>query len=183
MAESLFHRKSPPKAGPPTPYDLIEAEVVHLKKGKGYSVRYGPKPQKKSLWLTVLGACGLAFLYLQDPMMHAWYKGDAIKAYLYLHNYGAGNEANQLAGCGILRPEEIATLNQQHGSYQDYYPTPASAAKEAMTIVSYTVSVKLLHSGRYEELDPLGRMRYLLFIRTGLVLPTQWDFLDPTVSS
>ena len=73
-------------------------------------------------------------------------------------------------------------LNQQHGSYQDYYSTPQAAASEAVTIVNYLNSVKLLHASRYEQLDPLGRMRYLLFIRTGLFLPTSWSFLDPSVN-
>ena len=42
-------------------------------------------------------------------------------------------------------------------------------------------AVHLLHAGKYEQLDPVGRMRYLLFIRTGIVLPTQWSFLNPSV--
>jgi hypothetical protein len=130
----------------------------------------------------VIGACGFAWLYLMDPIEHSWYKAEAIKAYLYLHNYGAGNEATELAGSGILDAEEVTLLNQQRGSYQDYYATPQAAAKEATVIVSYLTSVKLLHAGRYEQLDPVGRMRYLLFIRTGLVLPTAWAFLDPVVS-
>ena len=41
-------------------------------------------------------------------------------------------------------------------------------------------NVQLLHAGKYQQLDPVGRMRYLIFIRTGIVLPTQWDFLDPS---
>jgi hypothetical protein len=181
MAESLFQRKAPAKREPASPYDLIEGEIVHLK--KGVSVRYGTQPQKRTpLWMVVLGFCGLIYLYLLDPIEHAWYKSEAIKAYLYLHSYGAGKEADQLAGSGILSTDEVNLLNQQHGSYQDYYATPQAAASEATTIVTYLTSVKLLHAGRYEDLDPLGRMRYLFFIRTGLFLPTSWDFLDPAVS-
>ncbi len=43
-------------------------------------------------------------------------------------------------------------------------------------------NVKLLHAGKYQTLDPVGRARYLLFIKTGIFLPTEWSFLDPTVS-
>jgi hypothetical protein len=180
MAQSLFQRKVAPDHEPPTPYDLIEPEIVHLK--KGYSVRYGPKPRKKApLWVVVLGFGGLAWLYLMDPLEHAWYKEEAVKAYHYLHSYGAGKKADELAASGILSPVEVARLNQQSGSYQDSYATPRDAANEAATIVTYMNSVRLLHAGRYEQLDPLGRMRYLLFIRTGLFLPTSWDFLDPAV--
>lgn len=178
MGESLFRRKT---TGPPrqlSPHELIEHEITHLKKGT--SSRYH-KPQKRSLWLVVLAALGLAWLYLMDPILHAWYKGEAIRDYLYLHNYGAGNEATELAASGILSPEEIHTLDERHGLYQDYYATPKAAADDADSIISYLDSVKQLHRGRYEELDPVGRMRYLLFIRTGLVLPTRWDFLDPGV--
>ena len=181
MAESLFHRKVVAKSAAPEPYELIEPEIVHLK--KGYSVRHGEKGNKRMpLWIVVLGACGLGWLYLMDPIEHSWYKSEAIKDYLYLHNYGAGKEADELATSGILSVDEITLLNQQHGSYQDNYSTPKDAAEAAATILSYLESVKLLHAGRYEQLDPVGRMRYLLFIRTGLFLPTAWDFLDPTVN-
>jgi len=181
MGESLFQRKATDRPEPPTPYELIEPEIVHLK--KGYSVRYGDRGQRKPpLWVMVLGLCGLLWLYLMDPIEHSWYKSEAVKAYLYLHNYGAGKEADQLAGSGILTPDEINLLNEQHGSYQDYYATPQAASNEALTIVNYLDSVKLLHAGRYQQLDPLGRMRYLLFIRTGLYLPTSWSALDPAVN-
>jgi len=181
MGESLFQRKTAAKPKSDSPYDLIEHEIEHLKKGT--TARHGNKPRKSmSLWLVVLGACGLAWLYLQDPIEHSWYKGDAIKAYLYLHNYGAGNDASQLAGSGIFTADEVTTLDLSHGAYQDYFATPAAAAKKAQDIISYLASVKLLHAGRYEQLDPVGRMRYLLFIRTGLILPTSWAFLDPSVT-
>jgi hypothetical protein len=181
MGDSLFQRKPAGKPTSTSPYDLIQHEITHLKKGT--TARHGNKPRKKmSLWLVALGACGLAWLYLMDPIEHAWYKGEAVKTYVYLHNYGVGKEADQLAGSGILAPEEVAELDQRHGSFQDYYATPKAAAQAATTIVSYMASVKLLHSGRYEQLGPVGRMRYLLFIRTGLFLPTSWDFLDPSVN-
>ena len=37
MEKSLF-QKDTPKGPAPTPYELIEPEIVHLK--KGYSIRY-----------------------------------------------------------------------------------------------------------------------------------------------
>jgi hypothetical protein len=179
MAKSLFQRNTPEKS-PPTPRDLIAPEVAHLKRAT--SVRYGPKGKaKRPLWLVVLAFCGLAWLYLMDPIMHSWYKGEAVRTYLYLHNFGAGPMAGQLVASQILSTEEVTVLNHRTGAFQDYYSSPEAANREAQTIINYMANVRMLHSGNYEELDPVGRMRYLLFIWPGIVVPTQWDFLDPAV--
>jgi hypothetical protein len=181
MAKSLFQHAAA-KNPTPSPYELIEPEIVHLQ--KGYSIRHGPKAGKKAPpWVMVIGFLGLAWLYLMDPIMHAWYKGEAARTYLYLHNYGTGDRAEKLAESQILSADDIKTLSHRTGSYQDYYSTPTAAAQEADDIIEYMNNVRLLHQGRYQQLDPVGRMRYLLFIRTNLFLPTSWDFLDPNVSS
>lgn len=100
MEKSLFQKKSPEGLSP-TPYELIEPEIVHLK--KGYAVRYGPKAQKRTPpWLVILAFCGLVWLYLMDPVLHAWYKGEAIRTYLYLHNYGTGPLADNLIATHIF---------------------------------------------------------------------------------
>jgi hypothetical protein len=179
MAKSLFQKNNPEDPSP-TPHELIEPEIVHLK--KGYSVRYGRKAKPPMPpWLLILGICGLAWLYLMDPFLHAWYKGEAIRAYLYLHNYAAGPLTDQLVATQLFSPEEIDTLNHRHGSFQDYYASPEAANRETQTIIDYMTALHLLHAGKYQQLDPIGRMRYLLFIRTGIVLPTEWSFLDPSV--
>ncbi|HEV3273060.1 MAG TPA: hypothetical protein VGZ93_12845 [Candidatus Methylacidiphilales bacterium] len=179
MEKSIFHKKNRENQ-PPTPYELIEPEIVHLK--KGYSIRYGARPKPKiPLWLFLLAFCGLGWLYLMDPILHAWYKGEAVRTYLYLHNYGGGSLANGLVASEILSPQEAAVLNRRQGSFQDYYASPEAADQQAGTIINYMTTVRLLHAGKYEQLDPVGRMRYLLFIRTGIVVPTQWSFLDPSV--
>jgi len=180
MEKSLFHKKT--AAGPsPTPYELIEPEIVHLK--KGYSIRYGHKAQRKAPpWLLILAFCGLAWLYLRDPVLHAWYKGEAARNYLYLHNYGTGPLADNLIATRILSPYEVDVLNHRHGSFQDYYASPEAANRQAETIIKYITDLQLLHAGKYQQLDPVGRMRYLLFIRTGVILPTDWSFLDPSIS-
>ena len=180
MAKSLFQKKTPAQDPAANPYELIEPEIVHLK--KGYSIRHGPKGKGSSrLWLVVIGFCGLTWLYLMDPVLHAWYKGEAAKNYLYLHNYGAGPLGEDLVKCGILTFDEVDVLNRRHGSFQDYYPSPQAADEEAQTIIDYMQSVRDLHEGRYLSLSPIERMRYLLFVRTGLILPTYWNFLDPDV--
>jgi hypothetical protein len=181
MAKSIFH-KPVPKPSPPTPYELIEPEIVHLK--KGYSIRHGEKhPRRSPPWLLVIGFVWLVWLYIMDPVMHAWYKGEAVRTYLYLRNYGAGTEIKSLVATQILNPDEIATLNARSGSFQDYYSTPQVAADQATTISNYMKNVAELHAGKYQQLDPIGRMRYLLFIRTNLYLPVSWSFLDPSVGS
>jgi hypothetical protein len=181
MEKSLF-QKSTPKEAPPTPYELIEPEIVHLK--KGYSIRHGPKAKKGAPpWVVGLALCGFVWLYLMDPILHAWYKGEAIRTYLYLHNYDSGPLADQLIASRIFTPDEVIALNRQQGSYQDYYSTPLVAERQARIIIDYLAKVRLLHEGRYETLDPVGRMRYALFIYPGILLPTDWGFLDPSVGS
>jgi hypothetical protein len=178
--ESLFDKGSPEGRRAPTPHELIEPEIVHLK--KGYSIRHGEKKRSHTpSWLVVLGFCGLAWLYLMDPFIFAWYKGEAVRTYLYLHNYGTGPLAESLAVSGIFTPDEVITLNHRQGSYQDYYASPQEASSQAESIIAYLNNVHLLHTGKYQKLDPVGRMRYLLFIRTGIVVPTMWTFLNPSI--
>jgi hypothetical protein len=181
MEKSLF-QKNAPREAPPTPYELIEPEIVHLK--KGYSIRYGEKrPKRTAPWILIIGFLWLVWLYVMDPVIHAWYKGEAVRTYLYLHNYGAGPELQKLVATGLLNQDEIAVLNSRHDPVQDYYATPQAAAAQATAITTYLNNVALLHAGKYQQLDPIGRMRFLLFIRTKLYLPQSWDFLDPSVSS
>jgi hypothetical protein len=182
MANSLFHKESPEEkpANRKSSIDLIEKEIGHLKKGR--SVRHGSKVSGSPPWLIVIALCGLAWLYLMDPFYHAWYKGEAIRAYLYLHTYGAGPEVGSLVSSQILSQGEITLLNQRSGSFRDYYKSPDAAARKSDAIVAYMNEVNLLHEGKYQPLDPVGRMRCLLFVRTGLILPREWAFLDPNVS-
>jgi hypothetical protein len=179
MGKSLFQKNNPEDPAP-TPYELIEPEIVHLK--KGYSIRHGPQARKKRpLWLVSLAFCGLAWLYLMDPVVHAWYKGEAMRTYLYLHNYGSAAMCDKLMVSQILTPDDAVVLNRRTGSFQDYYPSPDAANHQAEDIIAYMTNVKRLHNGDYEPLNPFWRLRYALFIYPGLVVPTQWDFLDPSV--
>jgi hypothetical protein len=181
MANSLFHKDSPDEKKPPTPYELIEKEVEHLKKGT--SVRHGGAARnRKAPWLAILAFMGLAWLYLMDPFLHAWYKGEAIRVYLYLHQYGSEADLATLVGAHLLSLEEIDVLNHKTGSFREYYNSADDARKRVDAIVSYTTKVQELHAGNYQPLDPVGRMRCVLFVRLGLVLPTDWIFLDPTVT-
>ena len=126
MGNSLFHKQSPEEKKPPTPYDLIEKEVEHLKKGS--SVRHGGASKNRSVpWLVIIGFVGLAWLYLMDPFYHAWYKGEAVRAYLYLHQYGSEADVAALVGTHILSLEEIDVLNHKNGTFQDYYKSADDA--------------------------------------------------------
>src|SRR5271170_22968 len=147
MEKSLF-QKNTRKEQPPTPHELIEPEIVHLK--KGYSIRHGPKAKKGTpAWVVVVAFCGLAWLYLMDPFLHAWYKGEAIRTYLYLHSYGTGPQVNALVATRIFSPEEVAALNRRGGSFQDYYASPEAASRQAATIINYMTTLQLLHDGKY----------------------------------
>jgi len=117
-----------------------------------------------------------------DPFLYALHKSDAIRIYLYLHTYGAGPETNALIASGIFSQDEIATLNRRQGSFQDYFPSPDQAARKATAIVDYMNGLRALHEGNYKQLDPIGKVRCVLFISTGLPLPTTWTSLTPTVT-
>jgi hypothetical protein len=179
MAHSLFQRKPEQATGPRTPIQLIEREIDHLKKRT--SVRHGKttKRMAASTWILSLALFGAVLLYILDPIEHAWYRYDAIRAYLYLHSYGAGRDANQLAGCGILQPEEVGQLDNMHGSYGDYYDSPQAAARTAQTVVTYMTQARELRAGHYAQLDWLEKIRYVLFVHPGLMPPKAWDSLDP----
>jgi len=182
MSGSLFHR-TPAAAtpGPATPHELIQKEVAHLKKGK--SARYGDKPVRKaSIWALVGVICALIWLYIQDPVLHAWYKSEAIKTYVYLHYFGSSEQAAEFGSSGILRPEEIVELNHSPQSYKDEYTSLQDALSSSHKIILYMNSVRKLHAGKYEKLDFIGTVRYDLFIRNGINLPTAWDSLDPVVN-
>ena len=181
MEKSLFHKDQPEeKPKQVDPYDLIHKEVGHLKKGS--NVRHGPKARSRAPnWLIVIAFLGLLWLYVMDPIYHAWYKGDAAKAYVYLRNFGSASDVSSLATCGILTAENLDTLNQRSGNFHDYYTSPDAAKRNADDIVHYMNSVRLLHDGKYQQLDPVGRMRYAIFIKFGIVVPTDWTFLDPTI--
>jgi hypothetical protein len=181
MAKSLFHKEAR-QIPAPTPADLIGPEVAHLQKRA--STRHGAAKKRAVYpWLIVLAFCVLATLYAVDPFIHAWYKGEAVRTYLYLHNYGAGPAAAQLVATQIFSRDEVQTLNHRNGSFQDYYRSPEAANRQAQAIVHYTQRVNLLRAGAYEQFGLLNQIRYFLFIRTGLGLPTDWPVLDPSVGS
>ena len=183
MAESLFHRKAEAKpASTRTPHELIQKEVAHLRKRA--TARHGDKPRRKfAIAATLTVVCLLLGLFFMDPILHAWYRYDAIHAYTYLHYFGGGKEANELATSGILRPDEVHQLNLSPETYKDDFATPRAAAQNARAIIDYMASVRALHSGRYEDLHWLGRLRYDIFVRIGLMPPASWDFLDPDIPS
>ncbi len=174
--------KDPGKPAPLSPYarERIDREIAHLKKRR--SVR-DPKERDRSLaaWLLVLIAGGLLWLFFMDPVLYGFKRGDAIKAYLYLHGYGSDVRARQLAQSGIFTPHELDLLNQRQGDFQAYYSSPLSANEAAAGIVHYMKQLDELHGGHPEQLDALGKVRYQLFVRWGLQPPTHWSVLDPAI--
>jgi hypothetical protein len=179
---SIFSRE-PGDKKPLDPFarERIASEIDHLKKPK--SVRNArEQSQRLGIWVSVLGVLVLLGLYFMDPVVFSWKRGDAIHAYLYLHNFGKEAKAQAIAASGILTTSEIDTLNRRQGSFQDYFPTPAAAADSADSIVAYMKGVADLHARRYDRLDILGKIRYQLFVRWGLDPPTQWDMINPSVN-
>ena len=179
---SIFSRE-PNDKKPLDPFarERIASEIDHLKKPK--SVRNArEQSQRLGVWVSVLVLLVLLGLFFMDPVVFSWKRGDAIHAYLYLHNYGKEDKAQAIAATGIFTTSDINALNHRQGSFQDYFPTPAAAADSADSIVAYMKGVTDLHARRYDRLDILGKIRYQLFVRWGLDPPTQWDMINPSVS-
>jgi hypothetical protein len=180
---SLFS-KDPSEKPPVSPYaaERIEHEIAHLRKGS--SVR-DPKQARRSLaaWLLVLFVLGLLWLFFMDPILHGFKRGEAIRTYLYLHGFGSEQKARALLATGIFTEPEIEQLNRRQGAFQDYFSSPAAAERKSDAIVDYLNGVTNLHASRYEKLDPVGKIRYQLFVRWGLMPPTDWSAFDPSIGS
>jgi len=179
---SLFSKD--PTARPPLPpyaIERIQKEIEHLRKRQSTRDAAG-----KNLAFARLAAscalCALVWLYFMDPFLYAFHKGDAIRTYLYLHNHGSEAKAQALAATRIFSNTEIDYMNHQQGSYQDYFASPQQAEQKADSIVNYMNGLNQLHTGQYDQLDPVGKLRYLLFVRTGLLPPSDWSTLNPSVA-
>jgi hypothetical protein len=179
---SIFSREpNEKKPLDPFAHERIEKEIDHLKKRK--PVRDARAQSRRlGVWVTVLGILGLLGLFFMDPVVHSWERGDAIHAYLYLHNFGKEEKAQAIAASGIFTTSELDILNHRQGSFQDYFATPAAAAATADTVAAYMKGVANLHAQRYDRLDLLGKIRYQLFVRWGLDPPTDWDVINPSVN-
>jgi hypothetical protein len=167
----------------PSPFspDLIEKEIAHLKKGR--STRQAQEERRGRLGGSICLILVVLFgLYALDPVLFSYNRGDAIRVYLYLHNYGNDHQAQAVADCGLLLPGEVRELNQRQGSFQDYFSGTEAAEKQGDKLIRYMKGVHDLHENRYNELTPLNKLRYFLFIETGLTPPIRWDFLNSSVS-
>lgn len=176
---SLFNKDSEVKQ-PLSNLDKIESEVAHLKKKN--SVRDQPGAKKVAPWIFTLIIFGFIWLYIMDPCLHAIHKGEAIRAYLYIHNYGSGALADELVASRIFTEDEVAALNRKHGSYQDYFSSPEAANSTAQSVIDYMKEVQALHNDKYNELDRINKIRYVLFIKSDIPTPTAWSSFDPSIS-
>jgi hypothetical protein len=174
---------SPSASGRTDPFDreLIAQEIAHLQKARG--VRHAQE-QSRGLSRTIMfGALLLlVWLYFMDPVLFAYNRGDAIHAYLYLHNYGSDTKATALAASGYFSPSEKQALDRRIGSFQDYFVGTQAAEKKADALMAYTAGVRALHGDKYEALSPVNKFRYVLFIKTGLTPPVSWEILNPSVT-
>ncbi len=176
--------KSATPATKPAPFarELIEKEIEHLKKRRGVRDAH----QTDRAWgkgLICCAALGLLWLYAMDPFFFSYNRGDAIRVYLYLHNYGSDAKAQAVAACGLLTPAEVNQLNHRLGSFQDYFNGTSSAEHRGAELIAFMDQVKALHDGRYESLSLLNKLRYFLFVKTGLIPPIRWQVLNSSIDS
>lgn len=159
---------------------LIDKEIDHLKKRQG--VRNAQEAKRGWAKMLVTAAVlGVVWLYFMDVFLFSWNRGDAIRVYLYLHNYGDDQKASALANSGLLTPYEVATLNKRQGSFQDYYNGTGPAEKKAGELIAYMDQVRALHERHYDSLSPVNKIRYGLFMETGLIPPTHWSGLNSSI--
>lgn len=179
--ESLFSKD--PTARPPLPpyaIERIQQEIEHLRKRS--SVRsLRADSLSATRFFSAFALCALLWLYFMDPFLYAYHKGDAIRTYLYLHNHGSEQKAITLVSTGIFSETEVRYLSHRQGSFQEYFATPQAAEQTADTIIGYMNGLNDLRAGQYDRLDPLGKLRYLLFVRPGFLPPSSWDALNPSV--
>ncbi len=175
---SLFSNEIPKRE--PTVLERIGPEITHLKNKT--SVRTGSSVRRSAPWTLTIIVGSLFWLYLMDPFLYALHKSDAIRTYLYLHNYDSPAATQPLVATKIFSIDEIRTLDAEHGSYQDYFASPAEARQKAASIVSYLQDLQYLHEGNEEKLDFVGKFRCVLFVKTGLTPPIHWSILDPSIN-
>jgi hypothetical protein len=166
----------------PSPFDrgLIEKEIDHLKNRKGTRHAGEVKRAWSKLFLTV-AVLGLLWLWGMDAVFFSYNRGDAINVYLYLHNYGNDAKADAVADSGLLTPDEVKQLNARQGSFQDYFKGTAAAEAKAADLIAYMQQVDALHHDHYELLSPVNKVRYFLFMKTGLIPPIRWDVLNSSI--
>ena len=176
--ESLFQRE--PVARPLTIYERLAPEIAHLQ--KGVSTRHGKGgPGGFFTWICVIAIGAVLGLFFMDPFLYAVHRSDAIRAYLYLHSYDTDATVQPLIDSRILSANEIIVLNHKDGSFQNYFSSRQDAEDKAAGIVAYMSGLRTLRSGAYQNLDPIGKLRYFLFVRSGLMPPVSWSGLNPSV--
>ena len=175
--ESIFNRGT--TAHVPTIFERIGPEIQHLERAA--TARDGSQTSKMGAWTASIALFFLLALFVMDPFLYAMHKSHAIHAYLYLHNYDSASATQSLANSGIFTQGEITVLNTQDGSYQNSFASPEQAEETAASVVEFMKGLHALHYGEYAQLDPIGKLRYLLFVRIGLYPPTAWSGLNPSV--
>ena len=116
-----------------------------------------------------------------DPVLHSFRRGDAIRTYLYLRNYGSDAKARALLASGVFTPNEIDELNRRLGNFQDYFASGEAAKSSADSLIHYFSGLTALHNGQVAKLDAVGKVRYYLFVQFGLLPPQSWSMFDPPV--
>jgi hypothetical protein len=169
-------------SGKPAPFarELIEKEIEHLKKRRGVRNTHDTE-RSLGKGLLCVAVLALLWLYAMDPFFFSYNRGDAARVYLYLHNYGNDAKARAVAGCGLLLPSEVAQLDRRTGSYQDYFNGTGPAEQKAAELIAFMDQVKALHQGRYESLSLVNKLRYFLFVKTGLTPPIRWQALNSSI--
>jgi hypothetical protein len=176
--ESIFHKA--PVARAATVYDRIGPEISHLQKGNSVRDRAEARNKKGTL-IASIAILILLGLFFMDPFLFAMHKSNAIKAYIYLHNYGSNSSTQALAASHMFSADELQTMNNRHGSFQSLFTSPADAQAAADSAANFMNEAHHLRYGDYDTLDPIGKLRYMLFIRIGLHPPIIWQGLNPTL--
>jgi hypothetical protein len=166
---------------PPLSYEAIKPEIAHLPK-KADSWRLSPHIVAVRFLGTTL-FIALVVLYLMDPFLYSMHKSRAMRAYLFLRNYGDPAVVQALADCGIFIPGEIATLQYKKGDFSHYYANSAQAERIAWEVIDYMRDLKAMKSGNLAQASTVAKIRFHLFDQWGFTPPRQWQSLNPDVET
>ena len=172
------------KAKPPLdPYarERIDDEIAHLRKRGTVRHTDGRTHGLRAAWPALLVMCALLWLFFMDPVLHAFRRQEAIRTYLYLHQLGNDRKAQQLLDTGIFAPTEVQVLNLRQGPFQTYYSGPSAADQSVDSIIEYLKGVSNLRAGAYDTLSVVGKLRYQLFVRWGILPPEILNLLEPSI--
>ncbi|MEM1058424.1 MAG: hypothetical protein AAGK14_04180 [Verrucomicrobiota bacterium] len=160
-------------------YEGIQNEVKN-------SARTKVKPNPLYTLVRVTGVVlfgTLLALFFLDPFIYPIQKTKAMRSIVYLNLYGDPADVQRLAASSLLDDQDVEALMVKDGDYRAFFPGGTAEAREVgASALAYMEEVKAMHEGNVDALTIYNRIRYYLFVPTGLRPPKYWTSLNPDAS-